>query len=173
MKKAPGNWDKEYKVIAPQFTQHTCNWVSNGTFPIVQRDCPRLQSSRQAMSIGLHSKERGPPARGPIKRWQTSPYQHSSSLLWAVISRSAMPHSATPWTAPHQAPLSMEFPWNLLEWVAILFSRGIFQAQRLNPALLLCRWILYHLSHQGSPGFSRWCLKRLYDKIIKKIQIKV
>ena len=39
----------------------------------------------------------------------------------------------------------------ILEWVAILFSRGIFLTQGLNPGLLHCRQILYHLSHQGSP----------------------
>ena len=31
--------------------------------------------------------------------------------------------------------------------------QGIFLAQGLNPGLLHCRWILYHLNHQGSP---RW-----------------
>ena len=29
--------------------------------------------------------------------------------------------------------------------------QGIFPTQRSNPALLHCRWSLYHLSHQGSP----------------------
>ena len=28
--------------------------------------------------------------------------------------------------------------------------QGIFPTQGLNLGLLLCRWILYHLSHQGS-----------------------
>ena len=28
----------------------------------------------------------------------------------------------------------------------------IFPTQGLNPGVLLCRWILYHLSHQGSRG---------------------
>ena len=37
----------------------------------------------------------------------------------------------------------------ILDWVAIPFSR-IFPAQGLNPILLHCRLILYHLSHQGS-----------------------
>ena len=37
----------------------------------------------------------------------------------------------------------------ILKWVAIPFSRGIFPGQGLNPALLHCRQILYHLSHQG------------------------
>ena len=29
--------------------------------------------------------------------------------------------------------------------------QGIFPAQGLNPGLPQCRWILYHLSHLGSP----------------------
>ena len=29
--------------------------------------------------------------------------------------------------------------------------QGIFPTQGLNPGLSHCRWILYHLSHQGSP----------------------
>ena len=45
----------------------------------------------------------------------------------------------------------------ILKWVAIPFSRGIFPTQGLNPSLLHCRQILYHLIlyhqilHQGSP----------------------
>ena len=49
-----------------------------------------------------------------------------------------------------------------LEWVAISFLQGIFPTQGLNPGLLHCRWILHHLSHQGSlsgkdemPNFGR------------------
>ena len=30
--------------------------------------------------------------------------------------------------------------------------QGIFPTQELNPDLPHCRWFLYHLSHQGSPG---------------------
>ena len=32
--------------------------------------------------------------------------------------------------------------------------QGIFPTQGLNPSLLLCRQILYHLRHQGSPFVS-------------------
>ena len=42
----------------------------------------------------------------------------------------------------------------ILEWVAIPFSRGIFSTQQLNLGLPHCRQILYHLSHQGSPGLD-------------------
>ena len=37
----------------------------------------------------------------------------------------------------------------------------IFPTQGLNPGLLHCRWILYHLSYQGGPLLA-----------IRKIQIK-
>ena len=33
--------------------------------------------------------------------------------------------------------------------------QGIFSTQGSNPCLPHCRWILYQLSHQGSPGFPR------------------
>ena len=39
----------------------------------------------------------------------------------------------------------------ILEWGAIPFSRGIFPTQGSNLGLLHCRWVLYLLSHQGSP----------------------
>ena len=34
--------------------------------------------------------------------------------------------------------------------------QGIFPTQGLNPGLLHCRWILYQLSHQGSPRILEW-----------------
>ena len=34
--------------------------------------------------------------------------------------------------------------------------QGIFPTQRLIPGLPHCRWILYQLSHQGSPKILEW-----------------
>ena len=34
--------------------------------------------------------------------------------------------------------------------------QGIFPTQGLNPGLPHCRWILYQLSHKGSPRFNLW-----------------
>ena len=56
----------------------------------------------------------------------------------------------TSWTAARQAPLSMEV--RILECVAIPFSRGICPTQGSKPSLMRYRWILYCLSHQGSPN---------------------
>ena len=38
----------------------------------------------------------------------------------------------------------------ILECIAVPFQ-GIFSTQGSNPGLSHCRWILYQLSHQGSP----------------------
>ena len=40
----------------------------------------------------------------------------------------------------------------LLKYVALPFSRGSSQPEGSNEGLQHCRWILYQLSHQGSPG---------------------
>ena len=34
--------------------------------------------------------------------------------------------------------------------------QGVFPTQGSNPSLLRCRWILYQLSHQGSPTILEW-----------------
>ena len=34
--------------------------------------------------------------------------------------------------------------------------QGIFSNQWSNPGLSHCRWLLYHLSHQGSPRILKW-----------------
>ena len=44
----------------------------------------------------------------------------------------------------------------ILKQVAFPFSRGSSQPQGLKPGLLHCRWILYQLSHKGSPRILEW-----------------
>ena len=39
----------------------------------------------------------------------------------------------------------------MLEWGSLSLLQGIFPTQGLNPHLPHCRWILYQLSHKGSP----------------------
>ena len=65
-------------------------------------------------------------------------------------SRSRVPLFGSPWTVACQAPLSVGFSRREY-WSGLLFpSPGILPTQGLNPSLLPCRQILYHLSHQGS-----------------------
>ena len=55
---------------------------------------------------------------------------------------------------------SMDCPWNSpgqntgLGGLSLL--QRIFQTQGSNPGLLHCRWILYQLSHKGSPRTLEW-----------------
>ena len=80
---------------------------------------------------------------------------YSSVFLFVVVAiiqlLSRVPLFETPWTVAHQVPLPMEFSrqeyWSGLPCP----SPGIFLTHRLNPGLLHCRQILYHLSYQGSP----------------------
>ena len=46
-------------------------------------------------------------------------------------------------------------PWTILEWVAFPFS-SVSSQPRSNPGLPHCRWILYQLSHKGSPRILEW-----------------
>ena len=72
------------------------------------------------------------------------PYLQSGSE-----SRSIMSNSATPWTIQ-----STEF--SRLEVGSLFPFQGIFPSQGFNPGLPHCRWILYQLSHQGSPRILEW-----------------
>ena len=65
----------------------------------------------------------------------------------SVMSDSLRPHALySPWTSPGQntgvGSLSL--------------LQGIFPTQGWNPGLPSCRWILYQLSHKGSPGILEW-----------------
>ena len=44
--------------------------------------------------------------------------------------------------------------------------QGVFPTQGLNPGLLYCRWILYQLSHKGSPEEESEYLKN--EEILKE-----
>ena len=44
----------------------------------------------------------------------------------------------------------------ILEWIAFSLLEEIFPIQGSNPGLLHCRWILYQMSHKGSPRILEW-----------------
>ena len=69
---------------------------------------------------------------------------HIQVELWSVcVSRSIM--SDSPGSSVHGILQA-----RMLEWVAILFSRGSSQPRNQTPISLHYRQILYCLSHQGS-----------------------
>ena len=49
------------------------------------------------------------------------------------------------------------FQAGILKWVAILFSRGVYQIQGLNPQVLHYSWVVYQLSHQKNPILCTVC----------------
>ena len=71
----------------------------------------------------------------------------SESESHSVVSGSLGPHELhSPWNTPGRntgvGSLSL--------------LQGIFPIQGLNPGLLHCKWILYQLSHKGSPRILQW-----------------
>ena len=92
------------------------------------------------------------------KTWNANPHLGCKQLLRSTTlnfnavkwkSLSPIQLFAITWTVACQGPLSMEFS-RLKYWVGShSLLQWIFPTQRLNPSLLHCWWILYHLSHQG------------------------
>ena len=74
-----------------------------------------------------------------------------------MLSHSVVSDSVTPWTGAHQAPLSLGIlQARILEWVARPSSRRSSQCRDQTQVSCICRQILYHLSHQGSPRILEW-----------------
>ena len=69
-----------------------------------------------------------------------------------VVSKSCDPMDCSP-PGPSVHELSQA---RILEWVAVLFSRGSFQTQGSNLGLLTCRWILTDWPTREAQG----CLER-------------
>ena len=90
------------------------------------------------------------PSSGP----QRGLYTSVCCCFCAVLSHIWL--FATPWTVACQVPLSMEFSrQEILEWVAISFSRGSSQPNALtcvSSSSYISRWILSAMCHLGSPG---------------------
>ena len=68
---------------------------------------------------------------------------HSSILAWRI-----------PWTVARQALYPWDSPGKNTGVGCHSFVQGIFPTQGSNPGLSHCRWILYHLSHQGMQIFD-------------------
>ena len=67
-------------------------------------------------------------------------------------SRSVVSNSATPCTVAYHTPPSMGFSSKSTGVGCHFLLQRIFPTQGLNLGLPHCKQMLYHLSHQGSPG---------------------
>ena len=86
-------------------------------------------------------------------------YQGKQTMKVKLLAQSCL--TAAPWNVARQALLSMEF--SRQEYCSGLPfpSPEIFPTKRQNPGLLNCKWILYHLSHQGIQENRMKSLKNL------------
>ena len=78
----------------------------------------------------------------------------SHVILWDLMDNS-----------PPSSSVHGSLQTRILGWVAIPFSKGSSPTQGSNPCLLCllhCRWILYHLSHQGSLTIVRKLCKNFH-----------
>ena len=79
--------------------------------------------------------------------WNLRYRYENESVSHSVRSDSLQPHGLQcPWNSPGQNTGMGSH--SLLQW--------IFPTQGSNPGLLHYRWILYQLSHQGSPRILKW-----------------
>ena len=99
-------------------------------------------------------------------KWRVEPLPPSFNFQLAnvlcLVTQSCLCHgvmgslSVTPWPVASQAPLSIGFSrqeyWSGLPCP----PPRVLPTQGSNPGLLHCRWILYCLSHQGSPRTLEW-----------------
>ena len=61
----------------------------------------------------------------------------------SVMSNSLQPHRLYSWWNSSGQNTGVD---------SLFLLQGIFPTQGSNPGLPHCRWLLYHLSHQGTPG---------------------
>ena len=77
---------------------------------------------------------------------------------WCALSLSHVWLFATLWTG---TSVHGDSPGKNTGVGCLALLHRIFSTQRLNPGLPHCRWILYHLSNQGSPRIHIW-KKKIY-----------
>ena len=108
---------------------------------LVAQSCPTLYEPNDCSPPGssLHGILQArllewvaiPFSRGSSRPRDQSQVYHIAGRFFIILSRRGSPKNTE--VGSHSLP------------------QGIFSTQGLNPHLLLGRWILYHLSHQGSP----------------------
>ena len=78
-------------------------------------------------------------------------------LCCAVLSRSVVSNFLwPPKDCPWGSSVHGDTPGKNTGMGCHALLQGIFPTKGLNPGLLHCRQILYHLSHQGSPKILEW-----------------
>ena len=124
----PGGSDGEESI---------CHRRDSGSIPRLGRSPGEGNGYPIVFSCLKNSMDRG--------AWWTTVPRHAKSWTWPMwlsIHSENVLHALEKFSGQKTGVGSHSLP------------QGIFQTERLNPGLLHCRWILYQLSHQGSPGHS-------------------
>ena len=74
----------------------------------------------------------------------------------------------TPWNVAHRLLCSQDIPGKNTGVDCQFLLQGFFPTQGLNLGLLHGRWILFHLTHQGSPMDTLYMLNTEWKKPIRK-----
>ena len=82
--------------------------------------------------------------------------QSSMELLWLEAAAAKSLQSCPTLCNPTDYTVHGILQARILEWVAFPFSRGSFQARGRIQVSRIYRWILYQLSHEGSPRILEW-----------------
>ena len=124
--------------LCPSVHTHTCMCV-------VTQSCPALFDPMNCSPPGF-SIHGIPQAR--ILEWVAMLPPGGSSHPGIKPRSPALQADSLPSEPPGKPMNTGEGSLSLLQ--------GIFLTQGSNPGLPHCRWILYHLSHQGSPWILEW-----------------
>ena len=65
---------------------------------------------------------------------------------------------------PHVLYSPWNYPGQNTGVGSLSLLQGIFPTQGSNPGLLHCRWILYQLSHKGSPRILEWVAYSFFSR---------
>ena len=114
----------------------------------VPSDIISRQVSTVEMVIYRNTLKSTPPTLSLEPRPSTST---ENCVLYMLVT-----HSLSDFLGPHELqPTRLLCPWNSpgknTRVGCHFLLQGIFLTQGSNRGLLHCTWILYHLSHQGSP----------------------
>ena len=82
--------------------------------------------------------------------------QFSCSVVSDFLRPHGLQQARLPCPSPTPRAWSNSCPLNRWYQPTISLLQGIFPIQGSNPGLLHCRWILYQLSHKGTPRILEW-----------------
>ena len=137
-----------------QFSQFSHSVMSDSLQPHgiqhTRPPCPSpntgVYSNSYPLSESVMPSQTSHPLSSPSSLAFSLSQHQSASECHSVLSDSLQPHGLYPWNSPGQntgvGSLSL--------------LQGIFPTQGSNPGLQHCTWILYQLSHKGSPKILEW-----------------